>query len=123
MNIDALNASTFLRKLPIGELRVIMFCDQPAVELRDHRHIKGKPGRIIHMLGPDENPLNAVYGKRFWEQGAMRAAYEAEKDEATAAIKREDDDTRALFKKEVSQIIRRRGDDARDILRGGLRCP
>lgn len=104
--IDDLNDPELLDDTPIGRLRVVRWCGAPAVAIMDE-HEPEIAKRVIYMLKPGENPLNAIYGKRTFEQANVLAAYNIAKDRREKRQERtvEDlrKDTRADVKKQLEK--------------------
>lgn len=118
MNLEALNDPELFDETPIGRLRVVPWCGRPCVAIMD-KHDPDRVRRIIHTLRKNENPLNAIYGKRTFEKRDVVRAYFAniERDKEVAARKTEDmrKDTRIDVEKQlqkswdgsVAELIRR----------------
>lgn len=91
MNLEALNDPELLDDTPIGRLRVIAWGGRPAVAIM-HPHDPERVKRVIHMLKPFENPLNAIYGKRAFEGQSVWAKYQRalERERKSQESKRDD---------------------------------
>jgi hypothetical protein len=77
-----LNDPAVLDNTPIGTLRVVPWANAASVAVMD-AHDPTIVRKIIHTLHVDENPLNAIYGKRPNEATAWREIYDArDADEA-----------------------------------------
>lgn len=99
---EDLNDPETLDDTPIGTLRVIPWCGQPAVALM-HEGDPERPKRILHSLEPGENPLNAIYGRRTQEIRAVEALYDEKAQEKRAAANR----TRAAHRKDAANAVRK----------------
>ncbi len=110
LDLDAVNADPMLRDTPLGDLKVIMWGGEPAVAIIN-RHDPDAFPRVVHMVA-EGGILAAMYGRRFWEQREVRAAYERKEErriESAASVKA---DRNADIERDFVKAIRKEG--ARD---------
>jgi hypothetical protein len=119
--IEVLNDPGTLGETPIGFLAVVSWGGGAAVAIM-HDDERAKIKRIVYMLKPGENPLNAVYGKRTFEQKAITKAYRRRDERQADSDARWKADHRADFRREVSKVLRRSwSGEARETLASMLR--
>lgn len=109
-----LNDPAVLDNTPIGTLRVVPWAGAASVAVMDH----GDPTivrKIIYTLHVNENPLNAIYGKRPNEATAWRDAYE-KRDEEQA--RRDESLAHSISTEMINACakIERRYDDGREAI-------
>lgn len=92
MDLDVINADPLLDDTPIGRLRLERYGRGANAWIAVVQVPPGDydpdttPGRIIHTLKPGEDVFAAIYGKRFWEQRAVRERWCREQDAAEQAV-------------------------------------
>lgn len=117
----AYNEPRLLDDTPIGTLRVVTWGHAAAVAVMD-AYDPTRVKRIIKRLGRGMNPLDAIPGKRTWEQEQVRDLY-ARRDRGVAeAEARDDADTRNDLERELGRFVRRR-EDGDEAVAGALGAP
>lgn len=110
LDLDAINADPMLQDSPLGDLKIVMWGGEPAVAVIN-RHDPERLPHILHMVA-DGGVLSAMYGKRFWEQGAIQAAYDKAAELRTGAYERDKADRGRDAERDFLKFIRKEG--ARD---------
>lgn len=107
--LEDLNDDELLGDTPIGPLRVIRWCGANAVALM-HEDEPELPKRVLYTLRPGENPLNAIYGKRTFEQRAVLEAYFGAKDRREKREERQREDLRKDTRLDVKKQLEKSWD-------------
>jgi hypothetical protein len=121
VDVDALNDRSLLADTPIGELRVFRYGPGVAVGVVD-RHRPEKQPMVLHIVNPTEKRgtvLDAIYGKRFWEDAAVIAVHAQAAEQLSARDAKNEELFDGDFAREIEGWLKR--DDARDVLFGGRR--
>lgn len=114
----ALNDARVLDDTPIGTLRVITWGHAASVAVM-HDTDRTRVQRVIYTLKRGENPLNAIYGKRTFEQAHVRALYDARDEVVAASEEREADDLSGDFVRALTKLRNRR-DDGDEAIAGAM---
>jgi hypothetical protein len=111
MNLAAINDDPLLHETPIGRLKVVRMRGWLGVAVIDPH--TGKE-RVVHELKRGGTVLDAVYGKRWAEAGAVQRAYAATRERAEESRQRVLEDISKDQRAGLRRFFARFGDDARE---------
>ena len=111
-DLAAYNADPALRDTPLGDLVVVMLGRDPAVGIVDRIDPSRSP-RVIHMLS-EGGVFASCYGKRWWEQAAVKALYDGKHEAHLASYEREEAARSVDLEHDVTRWLGKEG--ARDTL-------
>lgn len=120
MDVDALNDRDLLDDTPIGDLVVKYFGTLAGVGICD-RHDRERRPRLVHVVDPNKRGhgvLDAIYGKRFFEDEAVVALHDRANEASLAKRQGARQLVRSDMMRGLERFLARGGDEAREALIG-----